>query len=273
MKIKDYNINQIPSLIFRRLYLNSELVKKPSSVKEVVSDLFIWRLDRLFQTYFELLDIYGLISCDLEKSSERSSTFVFFDKNGTYLFEKKISGNDFARNTISITDLLNNSKLNIGHLGGYGTFAVFHSIDKPIGDESSLSDRGYCGYEFLESNFKGYVHGNFDAISRTEDKFEFLMGYGKLKRSYNLQHILTGPSTYELAIVNPTSEVQSIVVKFQSDRQKNMERYQLPLGGVRIVRIKVEKDELIKVKIISKQYMSRPTVFRYDPYSFDVFHG
>jgi|688.fasta_scaffold195179_1 hypothetical protein len=274
MKIKGHDIKEIPLVLSRRIYFQGEFfVKKPTKLEAVISDLFIWRSDNLFQTYFELLDIYGLISCDLDKSSNRSSVFVFFNKNGDYLFEREIFGNDFARNTILIKDLLDREKLDNRQLGDYGTFAVFHSIDKPIDYESSLSDRGYCGYEYLESNFRGYVHGNFDAITRVGNDFELLMGYGRLKRPYNVQHILTGPSAYEIALVNPTDKVQNVLLKVNYSEQKNVEQYQIPSRGVRIIPIKTNRDDKIRVKIVSQMYMARPIVFRHDLNSFDVFHG
>jgi hypothetical protein len=273
MKIKGHNVIDIPSILRRKLYLSSALVKRPESQNAVISDLFVWRSDKFWDTYFELLDIYGLITCDLDNSTKRDSIFKFFNRDGKLLFEKVISGNSFARNTICIRNLLDDSGLDKQTLGDYGTFSVFHSIDKSIDFESSLTDRGYCGYERSGTSFRGYVHGNFDAISNSENKLELLMGYGKLRQSYNLQHILTGPSTYEIALVNPTDKQQSVKIKITNMESEIYEKYSIPSRGLKIIKVNVLDNQTSRVKIISKMYMARPTVFRYTSNSMDVFHG
>ena len=273
MKIKGHNINDVPNILRRKLYLSSAFVKRPESQNAVISDLFVWRSDKSWDTYFELLDIYGLITCDLDNSTHRDSIFEFFNRDGEFLFEKVISGNNFARNTVFIRNLLDNSGIDKEILGDYGTFSVFHSIDKSIDFESSLTDRGYCGYERSGANFRGYVHGNFDAISKFENKLELLMGYGKLRQSYNLQHILTGPSTYEIALVNPTDKQQSVKVRITTMESEKHEKYLIPSRGLQIIKVNVLDDQTSRVKIISKMFMARPTVFRYTSNSMDVFHG
>jgi len=273
MKIKGHNITDIPNILRRKLYLSSAFVRRPESQNAVISDLFVWKSDKLWDTYFELLDVYGLITCDLDNSAKRDSTFKFFNRDGELLFEKVISGNNFARNTIHIRNLLDNSGIDEQTLGEYGTFSVFHSIDKSIDFESSLTDRGYCGYERSGTNFRGYVHGNFDAISKSENKLELLMGYGKLRQSYNLQHILTGPSTYEIALVNPTDKQQSVKVRITTIESEKHEKYLIPSRGLEIIKVNVLDNQTSRVKIISKMFMARPTVFRYTSNSMDVFHG
>ena len=273
MKIKGHRINDIPNILRRKLYLSSAFVKRPESQNAVISDLFVWRSDKFWSTYFELLDVYGLITCDLDNSVKRDSHFKFFNRDGELLFEKVISGNNFARNTIQIRNLLDNSGVDKQTLGDYGTFSVFHSIDKLIDFESSLTDRGYCGYEHVGTNFKGYVHGNFDAISKSENKLELLMGYGKLRQSYNLQHILTGPSTYEIALVNPTDKQQDVKIRITNMESEIFEKYSIPSRGLQIIKVKVLDNQTSRVKIISKMFMARPTVFRYTSNSMDVFHG
>jgi hypothetical protein len=273
MKIKGYHLGEIPSLLPRKFYLSSSFVKDPVSQSAVISDLFVWRSDKFWDTYFELLDIYGLITCDLDKSIQRDSILKVFDRDGQLLFEKVFSGNNFARNTICIRNLLDNSGIDKQKLGNYGTFSLFHSIDSSIDFGSSLSDRGYCGYERTGTNFRGYVHGNFDAISNADNDLELLMGYGKLSRSYNLQHILTGPSTYEIALVNPTDKQQDVKIKITNMESEIFEKYSIPSRGLQIIKVKVLDNQLSRVKIFSKMFMARPTVFRYTSNSMDVFHG
>ena len=91
MKIKGHNINDVPNILRRKLYLSSAFVKRPESQNAVISDLFVWRSDKSWDTYFELLDIYGLITCDLDNSTHRDSVFEFFNREGEFLFEKVIA--------------------------------------------------------------------------------------------------------------------------------------------------------------------------------------
>lgn len=273
MRVRVSQLRSLRDLIVQKMYLDSDFVKKPKSESSVISDLFIWRSNNSWKTYFELLDIYGLISCDLPGSPERESTIIFFNKDGKYLFEKILRGNDFARNTISINDLLEESRIPTDLLGTYGTFAVFHSIDNLIEANSLLTDRGYCGYEFSKSKFRGYVHGNFDAVTRYDQNFEFLMGYGKFVRPYNLQHILTGPSEYDIALVNPTNTAQKLKVIISKGEEKNVAKLHLPSGGVAITKISLASDQHARVNIVSKMFMARPSVFRYTLNTIDVFHG
>lgn len=270
------HINQFRDLrdqILQKIYFESAFVKKPQSKTSVISDLFIWRSNISWQTYFELLDVYGLISCDLDNSFNRKTNIVFFDKNGELLFKKVLEGNVFARNTLDIQGLLAESNIPITKLGEYGTFAIFHFIDKPIETASLLTDRGYCGYEFNNSQFRGYVHGNFDAVAKTDQELEFLMGYGKFRRPYNLQHILTGPSAYDIALVNPTNISQKIKIVIEKNGIKSFVYNILPSGGLSITNVPLLESESARIKIISRMYMARPSVFRYTNDSMDVFHG
>lgn len=273
MRVGIRQFKTLPNILTRKLYLSSDFVKKPKSMASVISDLFIWRSNNLWQTHFELLDIYGLISCDLASSSERNTNIVFFDKNGKFLFEKTLERNAFARNTLYIKALLKESNLSEEKIGEYGTFAVFHFIDQPIESDSLLTDRGYCGYEYNNSHFRGYVHGNFDAIAKSEKKIEHLMGYGKLSRPYNLQHILRGPSTYDIALVNPTNISQKIKIEIEKNGKTSFVNTVLSSGGLSITNIPLLESENARVKVISKMYMARPSIFRYTKESMDVFHG
>lgn len=273
MRVGIRQLKNVPNFIVRKLYLSSDFVMKPKSTTSVISDLFIWRSNKLWKTHFELLDIYGLIACDLPNSPKRVTTIIFFNKDGQFLFKRIIEGNDFARNTLYIDKLLQESNIPDKKLGEYGTFAIFHFLDESIGSDSLLTDRGYCGYEFDNSHFRGYVHGNFDAVAYSEQEIKFLMGYGKINRPYNLQHILTGPSTYDIALVNPTDVAQKIKIVLNKNGEKTQVNNILPSGGLSITNIPLLKSESARIKIISKMYMARPSVFRYTNDSMDVFHG
>ena len=258
---------------YRRLFISSDFVKQPTSKIFGVSDLFVWRNDQKWKTYFELLDVYGLVISDLDSSPDRFVVAAFFDKNGKFLIEKRIELNNFARNTISISDIFSKEENRYNLQQEFGTFAIFHSVDKEIENGAVLTDRGYCGYEFQDSHFRGYVHGNFDAIEITPTGMKLLMGFNKISRFYNLQHILTGPSSYEIALINPTEKSQSVKIFKKGNLSNKTLHKEIKPKGVEIFKLDLAESEVIRLRIKSKMFMARPTVFRTNGASMDVFHG
>ena len=61
--------------------LGQRLVRSPSSIDSAVSDLFIWVCDKEWNTFFELIDIYGLFENDVAHV-----TFHIYDKNGKKIY-------------------------------------------------------------------------------------------------------------------------------------------------------------------------------------------
>jgi hypothetical protein len=266
-------INEVINYSYRRLFISSDFVKQPASKAFGVSDLFVWRNDQKWKTYFELLDVYGLVKSDLSSSPNRFVVAAFFDKNGKLLIKKRIELNNFARNTISIKDIFSDEEIQNKLLQDFGTFAIFHSVDKEIGNDAVLTDRDYCGYEFQDSHFGGYVHGNFDAVEITPTGMKLLMGFNKISRFYNLQHILIGPSSYDIALVNPTEKSQFVKIFTKSNLSNKTFHKRIEPMGVEIFKFDLADGEIIRLRIKSKMFMARPTVFRTNGASMDVFHG
>ena len=266
-------INGVVNYTYRRLFISSDFVKQPTSNAFGVSDLFVWRNDQKWKTYFELLDVYGLVKSDLSSSPNRFVVAALFNKNGKLLIKKRIELNNFARNTISIKDIFSDEEIQNKLHQDFGTFAIFHSLDKEIGNGAVLTDRGYCGYEFQDSHFRGYVHGNFDAVEITPTGMKLLMGFNKISRFYNLQHILTGPSSYEVALVNPTEKRQSVKIFTKGNLRNKTFHNRIEPNGVEIFKFDLSESEVIRLRIKSKMFMARPTVFRTSGNSMDVFHG
>jgi hypothetical protein len=238
-------INGVVNYTYRRLFISSDFVKQPTSNAFGVSDLFVWRNDQKWKTYFELLDVYGLVKSDLSSSPSRFVVAALFDKNGKLLMKKKIELNKFARNTISIKDIFGDEEIQNTIHQDFGTFAIFHSVDKEIGNDAVLTDRGYCGYEFQDSHFRGYVHGNFDAVEMIPTGMKLLMGFNKISRFYNLQHILTGPSSYEIALVNPTEKSQLVKIFTAGNLKNRTFRMKIDPKGVEIFKFDLSENELI----------------------------
>lgn len=272
IKIKKL-FTRMTNYAYRKLFISSDFVKQPTSKEYGISDLFVWRNDKNWKTYFELLDVYGLIKGDLGSSADRFVVANYFDKKGKLLIEKRIKLNHSARNTICIKDVMESAESQLMTRDDFGTFAIFHSVDTDLENDVVLTDRGYCGYEFKNSRFRGYVHGNFDAIEITPNGTKLLMGFNRISRFYNLQHILTGPSSYEIALVNPTEKSQLVKIFTKGNLKNETFRKKIDPKGVEIFKFDLAENEHIRLRIKSKMFMARPTVFRSTETSMDVFHG
>jgi hypothetical protein len=258
------------SLTKKREFLAEGLTRVPSVQVSAISDLFIWRKTSEWKTYFELLDINTLINADNEDSGKNSATFVFYDSAGIEIGREKVSVNP-GRQTIDINSLIP------GGYEGFGTYACFHdSIPKAILDSGSfIAERGYSGYQWKDLGARAYVHGNLDAIAKSDKGIEMLGTSWKSELSYNLQHELTGPATYEFALVNPTRSTQKVefIIKNPLDGTEIKELAHIGSRASVIKHVQVKAGEKFQLAIRSKLYMARPVVFRLQTSSMDVFHG
>lgn len=249
------------------------LTKAPSHVDMPVSDLFMWRKSKDWNTFFELIDVPNLFF-DKELLTERSVLIIFFNLEGCKILQKRISLISNKRQTVDIGELVGSEN------GEIGTFAVFHShIPSCIKEfDSYLSERGYVSYLYKNSPLRSYVHGNLDAISLSpfNDRVEFLGGHSLFKRSFFLQHQLIGPARYELALINSSSNFQKIVFDqvdyFNSEIIKSTS-VRLNPGGGTLLTCKVDELQKLRIKIKSQLVMARPLVFRIQGNKLDVFHG
>lgn len=245
-----------------------KVFKKPLIPNSVTSDLFPIRNDAFWKTEFEFLNIPGLISGDISKAHD--AKIAFFNGKGLLLGFKKIKISGIGRKTLDINELLT------GDFKAASTFAVFHDYESQSLDlgGSFLAERGYAGYKFRDASVKGYVHGNLDAVSYSLGRVEKLGNYGPFKKTYSVQHLLTGPSHYEFIFTNPTAKkiaIQSILDL--NNRVKNLPKIKIDSLGVGTVKIEIKYGEIGKIKFKSFLYLGRPVVFRVTSDSFDVFHG
>jgi hypothetical protein len=97
----------------------------------------------------------------------------------------------------------------------------------------------------------------------------------KSKLLYNLQHELTGPAIYELALVNPTRSDQNVefIIKNPLEGTEIKELAQIGSRASVIKQVQVKAGEKLQLAIRSNLYMARPVVFRLQTHSMDVFHG
>ena len=253
-----------------REFLAEGLTRVPSVQESSISDLFIWRKTNEWKTYFELLDINTLINAENQNSGNNSATFVFFDSFGSEISREKVVVNP-GRQTIDINSLIPDG------FEGSGTYACFHDIipEAILDSGSFIAERGYSGYQWKDLGARAYVHGNLDAIAKSDQGIELLGTSWKNQLSYNLQHELTGPAIYELALVNPTRINQKVefIIKNPSKGTEMKELAQIGSRASVIKQVPVEDGEKLQLAIRSKLYMARPVVFRLQGHSMDVFHG
>ena len=195
---------------------------------------------------------------------------VFFSKDGIELGRRDIEISGLGRRTINLKDFLKDG------LRDSATFAVFHERSSTVADlgESFMAERGYVGYKYKSVEVKGYVHGNLDAVSYSSGTIKKLGNFGFLRKTYFVQHLLTGPAYYDFVVTNPTSkkilvkpiiEVNGLIQKFEKNT--------IPSLGCHTFRVKIQETEIGKIKFKSYLYLGRPVVFRVADNSFDVFHG
>jgi len=246
--------------------LGQRLTKKPTSAQSVISDLFIWRCSQDWNTYFELLDI----ACIFGDHEQHQIEIIFFNDIGIEFYRQSIKLNGLDRQILDISDTLSA----LAELpGDYGTFAVFHQ-KIPIGVskiKSFLAERGYVSYQYKNASLRSYMHGNLDAIDNT---LKLLGGSSFISRRYNLQYLLEPNKYYEIALVNASLSkkiVELNVVSFDGEALTR-ERIALKSGQVFILTIK-SLPSYSRLIVRSKMIMARPTVFCFNNYKIDVFHG
>ncbi|MFA6051849.1 MAG: hypothetical protein WC762_04590 [Methylobacter sp.] len=263
-----YNIEKLRRALWT---FGQPLTKKPKLAGVPVSDLFVWRNSEDWKTFFELTDIAGLFD-DGEGASSRSVTILFFDSNGNQFLEKRLALLHNQRQTVDFSELLVESK------SSFGTFCVFHSAPQMISDIGSfITERGYVSYRYKDAPLRSYVHGSLDAISLCESTGLTLLGSSSIfPREYRLQHELSGPALYEVAIVNPSSRNQLIacqVLSARSGASLGVQEVQLRPRGSHVFPVQVEQSQEVRIVINSRLVMARPFIFRIQEQKMVVFHG
>jgi hypothetical protein len=266
--------NYLPKPLLEKLSGLMSLTAIPNDPGAVISDLFPYRIEQGWNTYFELLNIPVLLDPN-HGNQKNSVNFIFFDVNGTKNFELNLANEGIFRNTISIKDVLNK----VGIFSN-GTFACFHTgcPEWVQANSGFLAERGYSGYQNkLISLTRSYVHGNLDSIAKDKKGGLTMLGTSHWKnREYHLQHELTGPALYELAFVNTSKSKQKLIIDSIStvdERIKSSEVIDVPSRGVHWWQREIESTSPLRIIINSHLNLARPIVFRSTVKSFDVFHG
>jgi hypothetical protein len=246
--------------------LAQPLTKKPNNPQSVISDLFVWRCNQDWNTYFELLDLASLFGDE----GQHQVDIIFFDNNGENFYQKSIELSGLYRQVLDISKVLSMIKQ---LPSDYGTFCVFHKKipNKILKLESFIAERGYVSYQYQNAPLRSYMHGNLDAI---DDSLELLSGSSFLNRQYNLQYLLEVGKAYEIALVNASSKNKKVELKVIDFNDSIWMEKSIILKPKQLFILPVKDipnpcQLIIKSKII----MARPIIFCFDNNKMDVFHG
>jgi hypothetical protein len=234
--------------------------------------MFVWRNSDEWKTLFELTDIFGLFD-DRDDNAARYATFYFFDSGGGLFLEQRVDLIPRRRQTVDL------SEFTAGARDQVGTFCVFHShTPRALTDLGSyLAERGYVSYRYRGAPLRAYVHGNLDAIAlRTDKRMQLLGSSSFLQREYRLQHEITGPALYEIAVVNPSASAKSISCRRVSTRDGatlDVQTVNLRPRACHMFPIRAEGPPSSRIVVVGRLVMPRPVVFRTNNQALDVFHG
>ena len=245
---------------------NKGLLLKIPKKNSVVSDLFIWRNDKNWQTFFELFNLKSIFNKDLD---EEEIKLDIRNPNGQTIVEKTLKIKKLQKERICISDFL----VNFPDYK-YGTFSIYHeNVDLLDKFKSFVSERGYTLYKYNDINVYSYVHGNLDAISYNNGKKELLGEQLFFNKYFNIQYKFENIYNYDLSFVNPTKK-NLILNIYLIDNKNKMKSIKLDIhpAGSKIVKMK-KNENIERIKIKSKYLMSRPLIFEFDENFLNAFHS
>lgn len=239
------------SLLLRPVFLQHYDLEYSTSI----SDSFLWRTDNGFITKFKFSDIISLFY----KFNNSRVEIHFFSKTNQLI---KI----FKINRLEISNELEISPKFLNNIEDYGTFYIYHFIDKKndILDNDVISNRCYVGYS-LNNSLYSYMHGNTLAkYVDINNQYGIKSNIVKLSlfqnHKYTIQKYFKGFDKTELFFVNPTDKK----IRFTIEGKNN----NLPSFHVKIIKI---KNEIVSFK--SNCLFLRPVVFSHLGKYYDVHHS
>lgn len=272
-KLKHFVKRTIPASIIELFLPKKVGITKFPQNQSVISDLFIFRIEENWETYFELLNVQNVISPGTEAEVPDKATVFFFNNDGKLISYIEVDTANEMKRSININFLAKELKIKQD-----GLFSVFHHNPPQLFDDynSFLAERGYTAYvNPIKGKIKSFVHGNLDSISLGKHNKTKLLGELSFKeKEYHLQHLLEANNMYELFIVNPSNKIQTFEVIEQSGLKQKKHKLIIPSGGVRkFIKPKNNSNSNTRIIIKSKLSLARPVVFKYMETSFDIFHG
>jgi len=252
------------------------LTIKPAGLVSAASDLFVWRNGEKWRTYFHIVDYSFIVEPgSSDAGSKKSVLLIYFSSNGRELLRVEHKFSPSLGGFIDISaDLADQPET-------YGTFCVIHS-DLPRAFSRlgcNLSERGYVGYHYDNSEILSYIHGNFDAICmNSSGRTICLGGRSLLPRMYSLQYVFDDFDVNELVIANP-SPVKilfrvSVICLGSIGGGQTIFNSVINSRGCELVKVlPANHGAGLRVEIVSSLCMSRPIVFARKGKSLNAFHG
>ncbi len=237
------NIRPVQMRLFKKQY--------PISI----SDAFLWRTDNGYKTKFKYSDILNLFY-KLDKSWVE---FHFYSKDNKLIKIEKIDN-------LNLSNELEISSKYLNNLEDYGTFYVYHFLEKTNDLDSNdiISNKCYLGYsqnDNLYSFVHGNVHGKFTNVFSKEKINTDIVKTSLFKNyTYTIQKYFDKFDKNELCFTNPTSKTVNFSIE-----NKN---YKLKANCSLLVET---KNSIISIK--SNCLFLRPTVFSYKDKYLDVHHS
>ena len=271
--IKNFIKKNIPPRYIELVANKGIAITKIPKGEAVISDLFVFRVEAGWETFFEYLQFHSLLHAD-ENELSKSVRIIFYNQKGISIGEREVKVKKALKTTLNINQIAKQLGLEKD-----GLFAVFHPYNESWlnNHNSFLAERGYVGYANKSLGpIKGFVHGNLDAIAKfpSKEKYQLLGNYSFSDKEYRLQHKLTLGNRYELFLVNPTNKNQKFSIEISREKSRKIDNYNVPpRGTLRYVKTVQKKEKEARIIIKSKLYLARPVVFKIMSASFDVFHG
>ena len=236
-----------------------------------VSDLFFWRNDSGYKTYYELVDVLSLIN-----THNKCSVFllVIFNSSGDIINKVKVTLKNYQKKSICINDYLSSPNK-------FGTFAVFLLNQNLTFDEYNkpifFSERGYLSISRNDSDLKHYAHGNLDSISydKSNSKIHYLAGLSFLRKEYRVQFLFAKNTSYKIILINGSFLKQNfyLYVKRNNNSSSDFIEFssvKIKKGGLSIIDINLDYDFILKIN--SRLVMARPVIIK-EGAILDVFHS
>jgi len=273
-KIKFLIKQYIPTRFLEFLGKKGILISSiPIDGKSIISDLFVYKIENGWNTFFELLNYSRILDLKTLNDFNYEITIKFFNSSGVFLKDFKTKSSIFFRSTLDIKKIANDLEIFKN-----GTFSVFHHYEsnKTIHSKGFLTERGYIGYYNKNiSPIKSYIHGNFDALSlNSKGQVKLLGTYSFFTKRFNLQHELDKRYNYDIVLVNTTPSKQKIEFELHQKGTVEFIKKIIPSKGYyEFNKLNNKIDSNSRLIIKSKLYLARPILFKYMDTSFDVFHG
>lgn len=239
---------------------------------ESVSDLFLWRSDKVWETRFDLLHMAGMINPAFTRPYP--VLIHLYDQEGVLLDQqqREVSSGEVQR--LNLEEMLGPRK-------GFGSFALFHLVDPTdlFGENKTcLAERGYTSFRRKTdpSPLWSYVHGNLFVLGCDKKSLK-VRNLGRLISEpyfYRPQLSFEECSYFELFITNPTSQPLEMTLEWM-DSQKVVSRvaHSLPVKGTSFFSSPKGPQKIHAVHITSRFPMLRPLIFKFYATHFDVLHG